>query len=241
MARNGARQGRGNGAGRRAEILDVAANVFARMGFVAATVRDIGDEAGILSGSLYHHFESKDAILEELLRPFLDELRATYDAIAQSDAPPGEQVQQLVRAVYQLVADKSVLVTILQNEFSYLRSQPRFAFVQEADRAVRASWLAVLEAGQADGTFRSDLDARLVYRGLMGAALSAVRWFHPREQSDVDILVDTQVRLLLGGLLTPEADVALVSPAGQATKPAGEPAARSAKRTTKSSAKSSKR
>ena len=57
---------------RRDEILAVAARVFAEKGIMNATVRDIGQEAGILSGSLYHHFESKDQMIEEVLRPVVE-------------------------------------------------------------------------------------------------------------------------------------------------------------------------
>ena len=45
---------------RREELLDLAATMFAQRGLRATTVRDIADAAGILSGSLYHHFASKE-------------------------------------------------------------------------------------------------------------------------------------------------------------------------------------
>ena len=63
---------------RRAEILRLAADLFAERGFKATTVRDIADAAGVLSGSLYHHFNSKESIIEELLREYVDELLADY-------------------------------------------------------------------------------------------------------------------------------------------------------------------
>ena len=46
--------------------------MFAERGLRATTVRDIADSAGILSGSLYHHFKSKEQMVEEVLRDFLD-------------------------------------------------------------------------------------------------------------------------------------------------------------------------
>lgn len=190
------------GVGRRAEILDVAATVFARTGFVASTVREIGEEAGILSGSLYHHFESKDAMLEEILRPFTATLVAAYTAIAASDLEPALQMRDLIRWAYQVVADEPEVVTILQNESAFLRTQPRYAFVSDGDRDIRTRWIEVIERGQQEGVFRSDLDSRTVYRAIMGATLAAVRWFHPRSQAEVDSLVAHQTRLFLGGLAT---------------------------------------
>jgi AcrR family transcriptional regulator len=48
---------------RRAVILARSAELFATRGVAATTVRDIGEAAGLLSGSLYHYFPSKDAIV----------------------------------------------------------------------------------------------------------------------------------------------------------------------------------
>ncbi len=51
------------GSERRDEILAIAAQLFAERGFAATTVREIADAAGILSGSLYHHFDSKASMV----------------------------------------------------------------------------------------------------------------------------------------------------------------------------------
>ncbi len=59
-----------NGGSRRAELLGIAARLFAERGFKNTTVRDIADAAGILSGSLYHHFDSKESMVDELLDTF---------------------------------------------------------------------------------------------------------------------------------------------------------------------------
>ncbi|TMJ43828.1 MAG: helix-turn-helix transcriptional regulator, partial [Alphaproteobacteria bacterium] len=45
------------------DIVSAAAKVFRTKGYHAATVRDIAEEVGILKGSLYHHFASKEELL----------------------------------------------------------------------------------------------------------------------------------------------------------------------------------
>ena len=71
---------------RRAEIVAIAGDLFAEHGYAHTTVREIADAAGILSGSLYHHFDSKESMIEALLRDFLDrigrETRASPPATA---------------------------------------------------------------------------------------------------------------------------------------------------------------
>src|ERR1700754_4423032 len=70
----------GSASERRDHLVKLAAELFARKGFQATTVREIADEAGILSGSLYHHFDSKETIVDEVLSIFLDDIIARYRA-----------------------------------------------------------------------------------------------------------------------------------------------------------------
>src|SRR5205085_11101096 len=73
---------------RRAEIVAIAGELFAERGYANTTVREIADAAGILSGSLYHHFDSKESMIEALLRDFLDRIEREYVAVASRDTDP---------------------------------------------------------------------------------------------------------------------------------------------------------
>ena len=70
----------------------VSAELFAEQGYASTTVRNIAERTGLLSGSLYHHFDSKESILEEILAGFLDELvarvsRTEVRALARCSLP----------------------------------------------------------------------------------------------------------------------------------------------------------
>ena len=86
---------------RRGELLAIAAQLFAERGLRETTVRDIADAAGILSGSLYHHFDSKESMVDEILRGFLDDLFAPLPrdrgASNWARARPGGHRRRLVR------------------------------------------------------------------------------------------------------------------------------------------------
>ena len=58
--------------GRRRQIMEIAAQIFARKGYRGTSMRDIGEAAGVLGGSLYHHIKSKDALFVELHHAALD-------------------------------------------------------------------------------------------------------------------------------------------------------------------------
>src|SRR3984885_16216830 len=81
---------------RRGVILASAAELFARKGISATTVREIADAVGMLSGSLYHHFESKDAIVGEILTGYLRAIQDRYAAVLASGKSPAERLHDLV-------------------------------------------------------------------------------------------------------------------------------------------------
>src|SRR5580692_1847063 len=83
---------------RRADVMQTAAELFAQKGFRATTVREIADAAGILSGSLYHHFDSKESIGDEILSSFINDVLADYRAAAASGegGSPRDVIEQIV-------------------------------------------------------------------------------------------------------------------------------------------------
>src|SRR5215471_5472503 len=68
LLREGARR-TARGALKREQILDAAAKVFARRGYTSTTLSEIAEEVGSAgAGSLYYHFESREHLIEEVLR-----------------------------------------------------------------------------------------------------------------------------------------------------------------------------
>src|SRR4051794_9707743 len=102
----------------REAILEKAASLFATRGVAATTVRDIAGEVGLHSGSLYHHFKSKDAIVDELLRGYLDDLLARYRAVAAEDLDPRARLERLVRVSLDTVGAHPHATEIYQNDFN---------------------------------------------------------------------------------------------------------------------------
>src|SRR5690242_17024449 len=148
---------------RRAELLDIAARLFAERGLRATTVRDIADAAGILSGSLYHHFDSKESMVDELLDTFQTDLWEKYDEIEASDLTPKGKLEAVVRASFDAIDHHHSEVAIFQNDAGYLTTFERFDYLNERNLKFRTLWLGLLEAGVASGELRADLDVELVY------------------------------------------------------------------------------
>lgn len=189
---------------RRTELLDMAAELFAERGVRATTVRDIADAAGILSGSLYHHFSSKEGMVDEILRGFLDELFGRYREIAAAGLSSRATLEALVLASYEAFDRSHAAVAIYQSEAKRLQGSERFAYIDEYNREFRELWRRVLTSGVADGSFRPELDIDLAYRFLRDTVWVAVRWYQPGGGSiTVETLAKQYLTIVLDGLTVP--------------------------------------
>jgi TetR/AcrR family transcriptional regulator, cholesterol catabolism regulator len=185
---------------RRDELLDLAAAMFAERGLRATTVRDIADSAGILSGSLYHHFKSKEQMVEEVLRDFLDWLFARYEQIVAGSTDPLERVRGLFMCSFDAIEHRHAQVVIYQDEAKRLSSLPQFAFVEARNKEQRRMWLDVLNQGVEEGCFRPDIDVDLVYRFIRDTTWVSVRWYQPGGPLTADQVGSQYLSIVLGGI-----------------------------------------
>ncbi|MFE9819656.1 TetR/AcrR family transcriptional regulator [Streptomyces sp. NBC_00236] len=187
---------------RRAELLATAAEVFAAQGYNATTVRRIADEAGMLAGSLYYHFDSKESMLDEILSAFLDELWTGYDTVLAAGLGPREAIGALVTQSFRQIDRHGPAVAIYQRESRHLSAQPRFAYLADSQLKFENAWLRTLERGVAEDAFRSDLDVRLVYRFVRDTVWVAASWYRPGGTHSPEEIARQYLSMVLAGITT---------------------------------------
>lgn len=174
--------------------------MFAQRGLRATTVRDIADGAGILSGSLYHHFSSKEEMVDEVLRGFLDWLFGRYQEIIDTERNPLERLRGLFMASFDAIEQRHAHVVIYQDEAKHLSSQARFSYIEELNRRQRKMWVDVLTEGIEQGYFRDDLDVDLVYRFIRDTTWVSVRWYQPGGPLTAEQVGRQYLAIVLGGI-----------------------------------------
>jgi AcrR family transcriptional regulator len=189
---------------KRRVILAAAVRVFARKGYHTSRVGDIAEEAGIAHGLLYHYFSSKEEVLQTVFRENWTELVATLHRIEGSDEPAPAQLQGIAKVLLRSWRADPDLVRVMVREVA--RSPQLQSQVDE----IREGFLViqrVIERGQADGTFRPELDARLaswiVYGGLEELLTGWVLGQLPDGDEEVARAEQTVVDLVCGGLAVP--------------------------------------
>jgi AcrR family transcriptional regulator len=185
---------------RREEILAIAARLFAQKGFASTTVREIADTAGILSGSLYHHFDSKESMVDEILRTLLDDILARYRAAVAAAGDPASVLRELVRVAFSALGSHRAAVAVMVNEYNLLVQYPRFEFLRSGADETEELWAGVVEGGIAAGAFRSDIDPHMIYRFIRDAIWVSVRWYQPDGRFSPEEIADFYLDVLLDGI-----------------------------------------
>ncbi len=181
----------------RDRILRVAAELFLTKGYAETSLRTIADAVEMRPASIYHHFDSKDALLTEILDIGMDAVTTAFDAVASETSNTGgrERLEAHVaghlRALFANHAFTAAHVTV----FPFVPADVREASVAQRD-AYEAQWSSLL----AELAPRLEPDAlRLTRLALFGAMNSAVQWFDPSEGS-IDELAKNIVSTLWHGL-----------------------------------------
>ncbi|HEY7627985.1 MAG TPA: TetR/AcrR family transcriptional regulator [Ilumatobacteraceae bacterium] len=161
---------------RREEILAIAAEQFAAGGVAGTTVRDISSAAGILSGSLYHHFQSKEEMVADLLLPVMERQVSQYRAIVRRGGPAPVVLRELIKTAVIEAAQTPNETRMIRNDAPSLSAMPALKPVTDLLVAAAKLWASVVQQGIDRGELR-DCDPKLVVAAMFDAVLSATRWF----------------------------------------------------------------
>lgn len=185
---------------RRAELLATAAEVFAGRGYSTTTVRQVADAAGMLGGSLYYHFDSKESMVDEILSAFLTELWETYDDILEQGMGARRTLEALVAASFDSIDRHRPAVVIYQNESKHLGTNERFGYLLDSQKRFRLMWVGLLERGIEEGDFRADLDPPIVYRFIRDTVWVAAGWYRPQGRMTSEEIARQYLAMVLEGI-----------------------------------------
>ena len=171
---------------RRARIIDAAMHRFAEAGFGATTVRQIADDVGILSGSLYHHFATKEEILDAIVRDAVLRLRDLTVRIADFPADAEQRLVALVLTDLCEFTDHQAIHAILFHERKFFRRSPDFAYVPLARKEAYDAWRKVLGDGIAQGLFRPDIEIFLTISTTVRMLNTGADWYAHEDGSAID-------------------------------------------------------
>lgn len=191
----------------RSRILEAAACMFRDHGYATVNLRDIASRAGMKAGSLYYHFDSKEAIVSEILdagieavhgevKAALDELPATTPAIEVMHTAIHTHLRSLF--VHNNYTSANVRI--------YNQVPPAIRKANlKARRQYEALWGEILERVAAAGIIRKGVDLKNFRLLLISSLNATLEWFDIK-RGNLDELADSYADLMLNGLLVRDSE-----------------------------------
>ncbi len=181
------------------DVLASARVLFAERGYQQTATREIAAHAGLRSGSIYHHFRTKEEILHAILHPFVVSVLPIFERVAGGGGGVVATFENMIDQSLQFAVQHPHVAHILITERRYLSSQPDFMYIEDYWRKVRCLWHGLLAEGGRTGVFRTDLDVEIVVH-----TITALVGALARDQIDkgwpIDSLIHTQKEILVRGL-----------------------------------------
>ena len=184
----------------RDEIILSAAQIFREKGFHATSMQDIADSVHLQKASLYHHIESKQEILLEVLDRALDVLIEDIEPIVESDMASEEKLKLAMARYIGRVTGSADLAAVLLLEHRSLEPQLRARHIARRDR-FEELWRKLVQEGVDRGEFRP-MDHSVVTFALLGVQNWLITWYREGGRLSGSQLADQFAMIFLHGLST---------------------------------------
>ena len=176
-----------------------AGRLFAERGFHGTSMRDLGDELGLLGSSLYSHIDGKNELLIEVIRRGGSMFQELADEVLADEADPTQQLRMLIRGHVQIVVDHLDEATTFLNEARFLPPEERMVVLEMRDRYER-TYRRVIERGVAAGVFRADCDPALMAILILSLLNALDRWYRPDGPNDPDEISQRMDEFVISGI-----------------------------------------
>jgi AcrR family transcriptional regulator len=209
--------GRGNGRREQAmsKIIDTATELFARQGYHATGVAELGRAVGLGSGALYHYIGSKEDLLFTIVRSHLEHALEFGRDLLAHESTAVEKLHEMGREHMRLVAYRRLELLVMLREIDSLSGERRDNMLA-LRAAVEQIWVEVVSQAERDGELRA-VDPLFV-KVALGALNYSVLWFRVGGESSPEEVADGIIDMLLAGQGRPGAatvrDALSVHPAG---------------------------
>ena len=179
----------------RGKLLQTAAHLFRNKGFERTTVRDLASAVGIQSGSIFHHFKSKDEILRTVLEETIHYNMAMMHSALAVAGTPRDRVLALIRCELQsIMGGTGEALGLLVYEWRSLAVEGR-EYILSLRETYEQLWLQVLSEAREAGCFKAD--AFVLRRFLNGALSWTSTWFRQDGPMSLEQLAEQALLLVI--------------------------------------------
>ena len=186
--------------GDQGNVLSNAARLFREKGFERTSLKEIAEACNMLPGSLYYRYNSKEALLVELMRRGIDLVTAEVESAYASSDDPVERLRLCINAHLRALLVDSDAVYVLLFEWRALGPEARKEIIELRDQ-YESLWAGILETMIAQGVVRKNVDGRLLRLIGLGALNWVATWFDPNGAHSLDAIGDLIWQIAMEGVI----------------------------------------
>jgi AcrR family transcriptional regulator len=180
-------------------MLRVAAELFRNKGYDRSTMDDVAREVGILKGSLYYYFDSKQEILDEILLKPREHLLKRLERIVASDAPATKKLgQAITEFVTAFDIEYPAMSVAVYERFD--RSVEQRDQIRHLRRRVQEIFEQIVQEGISEGSLRTD-NVKMATFAIAGMCNWLSTWYQKDGELSAQSIGDLFADLILNGLV----------------------------------------
>lgn len=177
-------------------IIAAAVDNFQARGYHGTSIRDIARDAGMTPASIYHHFPSKQHILQHIMSAVMkDVISLTNSAVIRAGGSPSAQLEALMRAWALFHTQRRAEALIGASELRSLDDVGHRIVVALRDQQ-EEMFLDIIERGVTEGTFTTPFP-REAARAIINMGYSIASWYRPSGSLSPDQLAERYAVLAL--------------------------------------------
>ena len=181
-------------------ITEQSIRLFEKKGFSETSIQDLVDSLGVTKGTFYYYFSSKEELLMDIHRGYIDELLVKLERIFK-DASKNYK-EKLFEIVYMLLSDiksRGSAAKIFYRELSNLNEEHSALIIEKRDQ-FRLNIEDLIKAGVENGEFRPEINASIITFGILGITNWSYQWFNPSGSCSDREVAEIFVEMILKGI-----------------------------------------
>lgn len=182
----------------RATLLELAKDLFARRGYVGASLRDLAVVAGVTAAAVYYHFSKKEDLLKAIIFDGLEDLSSRVINALAGEGSPEQRLEALIRAHLGYNVERPRESRIIIEESRFL-NETDYAAAREKQITILNAYRACIRQLITSGRIPSD-DPSLVAFGIISVIGGWYRWFRPDGPVEKQQAIEYMVGFALGGV-----------------------------------------
>lgn len=201
----GAKAPRGSRAGtqlsqdRWRSILEVATRLFRDKGFAATSMQDVSDDVGLLKGSLYYYFRSKEELLFEVLRDLHVGGNVIVQGVKFGSSEPLLELKDYLRLLTIYAGENRDRLAIFFRDFGFVPAEHQKEIIAERDMYVIVA-RRLIEEAMAMKLIDASVNSHVAALSILGATSVTHEWYKPEGPISLEAIGEQVASTIVDGL-----------------------------------------